>query len=252
MFSFAKFDKIAVCDGKSNLLYDIFTELGYNCIRVHPDAISATSAIVNSTLAAFAADTRVIETSELVRVFEFLRNIGHRILCFVLTSDPSAFDEFRFVRCCRRESEFKDLVEGHLFCSSKQEIHTEDSLKKPDKAAELERTVTEIIRNIGVPPNIKGYRYLRTAVMLAAEDITVLDSITKRLYPAIAKSNQTTPTRVERAIRHAITTAWEKQNGNSKAIEDILHCKISFDGERPTNSELIALISDSLRLTSCM
>jgi len=121
----------------------------------------------------------------------------------------------------------------------------------PEKKDNIEPVVTEIIQRIGIPANIKGYRYLRNAVMLALEDMTILDSITKELYPEIAKNNGTTPTRVERAIRHAITSAWDRGDGDVAFIENKLHCKIDFHGAKPTNSELIALISDCLRLNVC-
>lgn len=121
----------------------------------------------------------------------------------------------------------------------------------PEKKDSIEPVVTEIIQRIGIPANIKGYRYLRNAVMLALEDMTILDSITKELYPEVAKNNGTTPTRVERAIRHAITSAWDRGDGDVAFIENKLHCKIDFHGAKPTNSELIALISDCLRLNVC-
>ena len=121
----------------------------------------------------------------------------------------------------------------------------------PERNDSIEPVVTEIIQRIGIPANIKGYRYLRNAVMLALEDMTILDSITKELYPEVAKNNGTTPTRVERAIRHAITSAWDRGDGDVAFIENKLHCKIDFHGAKPTNSELIALISDCLRLNVC-
>lgn len=121
----------------------------------------------------------------------------------------------------------------------------------PERNDSIEPVITEIIQRIGIPANIKGYRYLRNAVMLALEDMTILDSITKELYPEVAKNNGTTPTRVERAIRHAITSAWDRGDGDVAFIENKLHCKIDFHGAKPTNSELIALISDCLRLNVC-
>lgn len=242
----SSFGKIAVCDSRFCSLYDILTELGYSCVRTGADAISVTSTMLNSDLSAFAADTKAISKDELIKTFSFLKNIEHHASCFVITSDSSPFESFGFVHCCRREWEFEELLQKYLGHSS----YTEKPMLWSESQSGLERTVTEIIQKMGVPPNVKGYRYLRSAVMLATEDMTVLDSITKRLYPTVAMTNQTTPTRVERAIRHAITTAWDRQNGDSKFIEDKLHCKISFDGDKPTNSELIALISDCLRLSS--
>ncbi len=116
----------------------------------------------------------------------------------------------------------------------------------------VEQLVTEVIIKVGVPANLKGYRYLRTAIMLSLDDVSFLDSVTKRLYPAIAEYNNTTPIRVERAIRHAITAAWSKGDGDSEFLEQMLRCRIDFSRSKPTNSELIALISDSLRLIIMM
>ncbi|MGN0667171.1 MAG: sporulation initiation factor Spo0A C-terminal domain-containing protein [Huintestinicola sp.] len=124
----------------------------------------------------------------------------------------------------------------------------------PDRTNQInerEKAVTEVIRKMGIPANIKGYVYLRSAVMLAMSDTSILESVTKELYPAVAKYNHTTSSRVERAIRHAITTAWERRSGDVDYIESRLGYKIDYSGKdcKPTNSELIALISDSLRLS---
>lgn len=99
----SSFDKIAVCDSKYCSLYDNLTELGYSCVRTRPDAVSITSAMLNSKLSAFAADTGSIGKDELLKVFCFFKNIEHYAPCFIITSEPSAFDEFGFVHCCRRE-----------------------------------------------------------------------------------------------------------------------------------------------------
>ena len=110
----------------------------------------------------------------------------------------------------------------------------------------LETDVTEIIHEIGVPAHIKGYQYLRDAIMMSVDDTEMLNSITKQLYPSIAKRHKTTPSRVERAIRHAIEVAWVR--GNVDAISDIFSYTISYNKSKPTNSEFIAMISDRLRL----
>lgn len=114
----------------------------------------------------------------------------------------------------------------------------------------LEVEITEIIHEIGVPAHIKGYQYLRTAIMMAVQDMDVLNSITKQLYPDIAAMYKTTPSRVERAIRHAIEVAWGR--GKMDTIDELFGYTISAGRGKPTNSEFIALIADKIRLDNKM
>lgn len=113
-------------------------------------------------------------------------------------------------------------------------------------ARNLESDVTNIIHEIGVPAHIKGYQYLRDAIILVVNDIEMLNSITKVLYPTIAKKHQTTPSRVERAIRHAIEVAWSR--GKMDTIDELFGYTVSTGKGKPTNSEFIALIADKIRL----
>ena len=110
----------------------------------------------------------------------------------------------------------------------------------------LEALVTNLIHEIGVPAHIKGYQYLREAIMMVVQDIDVINQITKQLYPEIAERYRTTPSRVERAIRHAIEVAWAR--GKNDAVESIFGYTISASKGKPTNSEFIAMIADKLRL----
>lgn len=110
----------------------------------------------------------------------------------------------------------------------------------------LEALVTNVIHEIGVPAHIKGYQYLREAIMMVVQDIDVINQITKQLYPEIATRYHTTPSRVERAIRHAIEVAWAR--GKNDAVESIFGYTISASKGKPTNSEFIAMIADKLRL----
>ena len=110
----------------------------------------------------------------------------------------------------------------------------------------LETDVTNMIHEIGVPAHIKGYQYLRDAIMMAVEDMNMLNSITKILYPTISKNHQTTPSRVERAIRHAIEVAWSR--GKMDTIDELFGYTVSVGKGKPTNSEFIALIADKIRL----
>ena len=119
-------------------------------------------------------------------------------------------------------------------------------VKQGNKEQDLNIHVTQMIHEIGVPAHIKGYLYLRTAIIMAVENMDILNAVTKQLYPDIAKEYGTTDTRVERAIRHAIEVAWER--GNIDVINDLFGYTIQADKGKPTNSEFIALMSDRIRL----
>ncbi|MCL2488383.1 MAG: sporulation transcription factor Spo0A [Oscillospiraceae bacterium] len=110
----------------------------------------------------------------------------------------------------------------------------------------LEMRVTEIIHQIGVPAHIKGYQYLRDAILMAIEDEDIINTVTKRLYPSVAKKHQTTSSRVERAIRHAIEVAWDR--GDVDVLNSYFGYTIHNGRGKPTNSEFIAMISDKFRL----
>ncbi len=110
----------------------------------------------------------------------------------------------------------------------------------------IEAMVTSIIHEIGVPAHIKGYQYLREAIIIAVNDMDVINAITKVLYPQVAKAFQTTPSRVERAIRHAIEVAWDR--GDLDTLQRFFGYTVSNTKGKPTNSEFIALIADKLQL----
>lgn len=112
--------------------------------------------------------------------------------------------------------------------------------------SDLELMVTDIIHQIGVPAHIKGYHYLREAIILSIKDNEMINSVTKLLYPTVAKKNQTTSSRVERAIRHAIEVAWDR--GDVDVLNSYFGYTIHNGRGKPTNSEFIAMIADKLRL----
>ena len=118
--------------------------------------------------------------------------------------------------------------------------------RKPQPERNLETDVTNIIHEIGVPAHIKGYQYLRDAIILSVNDMEMLGAVTKILYPAIAKKHNTTSSRVERAIRHAIEVAWSR--GRIETIDELFGYTINEGKGKPTNSEFIALIADRIRL----
>ena len=119
-------------------------------------------------------------------------------------------------------------------------------IKEPSRQQDLECIVTDIIHQIGIPAHIKGYHFLRYAIMLCVENNEMINSITKRLYPTVAAEFRTTSSRVERAIRHAIELAWDR--GDVDVLNSYFGYTIRNTKGKPTNSEFIALISDKLRL----
>ena len=120
------------------------------------------------------------------------------------------------------------------------------SIRPSTSQGNIETLVTSIIHEIGVPAHIKGYQYLREAIIIATQDMDVINAITKVLYPQVAKTFQTTPSRVERAIRHAIEVAWDR--GDLDTLQRFFGYTVSNTKGKPTNSEFIALIADKLQL----
>ena len=131
------------------------------------------------------------------------------------------------------------------FARSSKNVPYGSGTSIPDEG-ELMGIITGIIHELGVPAHIKGYQYLRSAILMAVEDMDILNSITKQLYPGIAKVYNTTPSRVERAIRHAIEVAFGR--GKLDTINEMFGYTISAGKGKPTNSEFIALIADKIRL----
>lgn len=120
------------------------------------------------------------------------------------------------------------------------------SMMPQAKAVDLEAIVTEFIHELGVPAHIKGYQYIRSAIMMVVEDMELLNYITKQLYPTIAKKYKTTSSRVERAIRHSIEVAWSR--GKAETMDEIFGYTVDTGKGKPTNSEFIAMVADRIRL----
>ena len=124
--------------------------------------------------------------------------------------------------------------------------HSDSTVIEKPVHTDLETLVTEFIHELGVPAHIKGYQYIRTAIMMVVENMDMLNFITKRLYPEIAKAYSTTSSRVERAIRHSIEVAWSR--GKPETMNDIFGYTIHTGKGKPTNSEFIAMVADRIRL----
>ncbi len=143
--------------------------------------------------------------------------------------------------------EFQIMITVPSAKEATAQIQVEKEQKVKPEVHDLEQDVTNMIHEIGVPAHIKGYQYLREAIMMSVENPSMISSITKILYPTIAKRFQTTPSRVERAIRHAIEVAWSR--GRMETLDSLFGYTIDTGKGKPTNSEFIALIADKIRLS---
>lgn len=176
-------------------------------------------------------------TSENIPTFIVLSAVGQEDI----TKDAfSRGASYYIVKPFRNDTVLKRI--RHLLCN-KEDIK-EYSIEKQEY--NLESHITGLLHEIGIPAHIKGYHYLRDAILMSIEDMDILNAITKILYPTIAKKYQTTSSRVERAIRHAIEVAWNR--GKLDTLESLFSYTISNGKGKPTNSEFIALIADTIRL----
>ncbi len=151
--------------------------------------------------------------------------------------------------CMVKPVDYEILKERILQLYTEEHTHSEESGKVfnlPVNAADLEKQVTSIILEVGIPAHVKGYQYVRRAILMAINDPDVINGVTKIIYPTIAKEFKTTPSRVERAIRHAIEVAWDR--GNVETLTSLFGYSVSGTRGKPTNSEFIAMIADRLRL----
>ena len=160
------------------------------------------------------------------------------------------FDIDLLITRIRELKNYKPSSQNNNFISREIGISKQQYIDIPNNSANkeenIEALVTNVIHEVGVPAHIKGYQYLREEIIMVINDIDVINQITKCLYPQIANKFHTTPSRVERAIRHAIEVAWGR--GEQKTVENIFGYTISAAKGKPTNSEFIAMISDKLRL----
>ena len=185
-----------------------------------------------------------------------------------LFQNPANIPDFIVISYCSNPNIFAEAIEaGAAYCMGKpfeyatlieriariyknrQSAYKNqimNGIQYAQEPSDLESQVTEIIHRIGVPAHIKGYQYLRTAIMMNIEDNDLINAVTKVLYPAVAKKYQTTSSRVERAIRHAIEVAWDR--GDIDTLNAFFGYTIQNERGKPTNSEFIAMIADNMRL----
>ena len=184
-----------------------------------------------------------------------IKNIPSFVMVSAIGKERITEDAFNLGACYYIMKPFdNELILNRIKHFRDNRTRRPGAIRKPEvqdfsvelKNRNLEMDVTSIIHEIGVPAHIKGYQYLRDAIIMSVEDMEMLNSITKILYPTIAKKHQTTPSRVERAIRHAIEVAWSR--GKMDTIDELFGYTVSTGKGKPTNSEFVALIADKIRL----
>lgn len=189
-----------------------------------------------------------IQVMKSVRVFRFapdhepsfivLSAFHHRNMFSEATENGAAW-------CMVKPLDY-DILHARIRRLTGQPILPSPGSSKKVIPSDIEAQVTRIIHQIGVPAHIKGYQYLRTAILMTVDDNSVIGSVTKVLYPTVAKRYETTSSRVERAIRHAIEVAWDR--GDIETLNSYFGYTIQNNRGKPTNSEFIAMIADNLRL----
>lgn len=227
-------DIISTTDDGSEV-YDMVCEL-------RPDVLLLDVFIANVDGLEVVEQIRSDESLSDMKVI-FITNVGSpRIISMAFNLGA----DYYIMKPCNPDILSKRIVQ--ISGLTKNSESGETSVRRDDRHEinTIENDVTEIIREIGIPAHIKGYQYIREGIIMAINDMNMLNYITKLLYPSIAKKYKTTSSSVERAIRHAIEVAWSR--GKIEVIEDMFGYTVSAGKGKPTNSEFIALIADKLRI----
>lgn len=237
--------KALVCDNTAAIGTTIASSLRERGLTAYTRS-NTERAIINSILSE-APDVVIsyltLSDSDVVALInELSRKTTHLPAFIVLSELHNPFIENQVMRC--GASYF--MVEPIDFDELAEAVYAVSKRSVAKNSADPEIIVTEMIKKICIPPNLKGYRYIRTSVLECLRDRSLIDNITKGLYPFIAEKYDTTPARIERAIRKAIETAWERADKTS--IYLVLGYDDTYFTNRPTNSEFIAMLVDQIRL----
>lgn len=237
----------------SNTCYNIFEAIGFECHSVTRDGNAVISAIESykpdvvlmdsflSGLDASAVMTKVIDKSpHSAPLFVVMCHVQNRIIEKDLLQSGASYLFLKPFDIEYATQKIVSLLDNKLTLID----NTQNNVPLQD----FEIMVTDIIHQVGIPAHIKGYTYVRDAILMAIDDSTLINSVTKELYPSVAKKNKTTSSRVERAIRHAIEVAFDR--GDIDVLTSFFGYTIQGSKGKPTNSEFIAMIADKVRLAT--
>ncbi len=252
--------RILICDENADfrrITRDYLKTVGYMLIEEAADGEEATLKIDDLRPDIVITDIWLskMDTVSVIRAAKKLNTVSGQSPSFIVTSqlnNPTMLTEVSEAGadyCILKPVNYPGLAERIRRLLRQREAnnsHSEPPVSR--EAVELETQVTKVIHQIGVPAHIKGYQYLRTAIIMTINDNDVINSVTKVLYPTVAKRYSTTSSRVERAIRHAIEVAWDR--GDVDVLNSYFGYTIQTNRGKPTNSEFIAMIADNLRLSN--
>ncbi len=244
--------KILICDENSEerrQLANDLTRLGYRYVEQAANGDDAITLLEKNAYDIVIVDLWISGVDG-IGIIRAKNNLGFKsIPKFILTSPINKqsvlleASEAGADVCLLKPFDISSIA-GHIEALVKQHAKSTSATSNP--YADMEAQVTKIIHQIGVPAHIKGYQYLRSAILMTIDDNEIINSVTKVLYPTVAKKYQTTTSRVERAIRHAIEVAWDR--GDVDTLNSYFGYTIHNSRGKPTNSEFIAMIADNLRL----
>ncbi len=251
--------KVLIADDSKDfgvICCNLLKSYGFDPIMSHKDGTKVTDTILSAKpdivlmdvfmpyLDAIGVMKRVRESGEKVPLFLVMSSVDNPMLEHEMLSSGASY---YFLKPFDMEVMAERIAQlsGYHQPASHRALGVTSEDQKPLEP-DLEMLVTDIIHQIGVPAHIKGYHYLREAIILAIKDHDIINAVTKQLYPTVAKKHDTTSSRVERAIRHAIEVAWDR--GDVDTLNSYFGYTIHNAKGKPTNSEFIAMIADRLRL----
>ena len=245
--------KVLIAEENGNFLKSLLSSLrngGFECVTVPKNGESVLSAIekFNPDVVVMEAFLARLDALGVLRKLGGADNVRPGCMVVLSNTDSSAFEQQ--ILSAGADYYFIKPVDAEILAERLAELTLGDgaeivSIRKRG-GPDIEITVSEIMHELGVPAHIKGYRYLRCAIVLSVEDPKMMSSVTKVLYPTIAERFDTTASRVERAIRHAIEVAWDR--GDVETLQKFFGYTVSGIKGKPTNSEFIAMIADHLSL----
>ena len=245
--------KVLIAEESGDFLKSLLAALrneGFECVTVPKNGESVLSAIekFNPDVVVMEAFMARLDALGVLRRLPCPKSVRPAYMVVLSNTDSSAFEQQ--ILSSGADYYFIKPVDADILAERLAELTQEDrenivSIRKHG-GPDIEITVSEIMHELGVPAHIKGYQYLRYAIVLAVDDPKMMSSVTKVLYPTIAERFDTTASRVERAIRHAIEVAWDR--GDVDVLSAYFGYTIQVSRGKPTNSEFIAMIADKLRL----
>lgn len=224
-------------------------------------ASAATGDAALDSLKTVSPDAAIIDTAlkgiDGIKLLDYIKSLRPECVSFVM----SEFDDNRIVNSAINHGAiyyFVKPVTPQVIAERITDILSEKTtdykvsaeIRDKRRTASIDEKISNIFTTIGIPPHIKGFSYLREGIKMAVEDPTIINKVTKELYPKIGQKYSTSASKVERAIRHAIEVAWNR--GRTDAISSIFGARVYIGNERPTNSEFIALVADKLILENLM